>query len=213
MTDSHSGILNEEAERLGIKVLPMPFYIGEKVYREGVDLSRDEFYDMLRKGVDVSTSQPSPVEVLDMWKEMLKEYEEIVYIPLSSALSGSCMAAQAMANEDAFAGKVFVVDNGRVATPMHRSVLDAVEMAEKGYSAAEIKKILEETREKMTIYIGLSTLEYLKKRWKSQLHDSPGSRCPEHQTSHALQHRNPRYLPEMPRYEEVPQSHDRCDET
>ena len=163
MTDSHSGILNEEAERLGIKVLPMPFYIGEKVYREGVDLSRDEFYDMLRKGVDVSTSQPSPVEVLDMWKEMLKEYEEIVYIPLSSALSGSCMAAQAMANEDAFAGKVFVVDNGRVATPMHRSVLDAVEMAEKGYSAAEIKKILEETREKMTIYIGLSTLEYLKK--------------------------------------------------
>ena len=163
MTDSHSGILNEEAERLGIKVLPMPFYIGEKVYREGVDLSRDEFYDMLRKGVDVSTSQPSPVEVLDMWKEMLKEYEEIVYIPLSSALSGSCMAAQAMANEEKFAGKVFVVDNGRVATPMHRSVLDAVEMVEKGYSGAEIKKILEETREKMIIYIGLSTLEYLKK--------------------------------------------------
>lgn len=85
MTDSHSGILSEEAQRLGIKVLPMPFYIGEKVYREGVDLSRDEFYDMLRKGVDVSTSQPSPTEVMDMWKEMLKEYEEIVYIPLSSA--------------------------------------------------------------------------------------------------------------------------------
>lgn len=163
MTDSHSGILNEEAKRLGIKVLPMPFYIEEKVYREGVDLSREEFYDMLRKGTDVSTSQPSLVEVAEMWKEMLKEYEEIVYIPLSSALSGSCMAAMAMANEDEFAGKVFVVDNGRVATPMHRSVLDAVEMTEKGYSAAEIKKILEETREKMTIYIGLSTLEYLKK--------------------------------------------------
>ena len=107
MTDSHSGILSEEAQRLGIKVLPMPFYIGEKVYREGVDLSRDEFYDMLRKGVDVSTSQPSPTEVMDMWKEMLKEYEEIVYIPLSSALSGSCMTAEAMANEDEFAGKVF----------------------------------------------------------------------------------------------------------
>ena len=144
MTDSHSGILNEEAERLGIKVLPMPFYIGEKVYREGVDLSRDEFYDMLRKGVDVSTSQPSPTEVMDMWKEMLEEYEEIVYIPLSSGLSGSCMSAQAMANEEKFAGKVFVVDNGRVATPMHRSVLDAVEMVEKGYIGAEIKKILEE---------------------------------------------------------------------
>ena len=163
MTDSHSGILPEEAERLGIRVLPMPFYIGEKLYREGVDLSREKFYDMLRKGVDVSTSQPSPAEVIDMWKEMLKEYEEIVYIPLSSALSGSCMAAAAMANDDAFAGKVFVVDNGRVATPMHRSVLDAVELVQKGYSAAEIKKILEDTREKMTIYIGLSTLEYLKK--------------------------------------------------
>ena len=150
MTDSHSGILSEEAQRLGIKVLPMPFYIGEKVYREGVDLSRDEFYDMLRKGVDVSTSQPSPTEVMDMWKEMLKEYEEIVYIPLSSALSGSCMTAEAMANEDEFAGKVFVVDNGRVATPMHRSVLDAVEMAKEGYSVVEIKKILEETREKMS---------------------------------------------------------------
>lgn len=123
-------------------------FISEKVYREGVDLSRDEFYDMLRKGVDVSTSQPSPTEVMDMWKEMLKEYEEIVYIPLSSALSGSCMTAEAMANEDEFAGKVFVVDNGRVATPMHRSVLDAVEMAKEGYSVVEIKKILEETREK-----------------------------------------------------------------
>ena len=179
MTDSHSGILNEEAERLGIKVLPMPFYIGEKVYREGVDLSRDEFYDMLRKGVDVSTSQPSPTEVMDMWKEMLEEYEEIVYIPLSSGLSGSCMSAQAMANEEKFAGKVFVVDNGRVATPMHRSVLDAVEMVEKGYSGAEIKKILEETRRKndhlyWSQYTGIS-----QKRWKNQLDDCSRSKCAE----------------------------------
>ena len=83
MTDSHSGILNEEAERLGIKVLPMPFYIGEKVYREGVDLSRDEFYDMLRKGVDVSTSQPSPTEVMDMWKECWKNMKKS-YIFLSA---------------------------------------------------------------------------------------------------------------------------------
>lgn len=86
MTDSHSGILNEEAERLGIKVLPMPFYIEEKVYREGVDLSREEFYDMLRKGTDVSTSQPSLVDVAEMWKEMLKEYEEIVYIPAQQCI-------------------------------------------------------------------------------------------------------------------------------
>lgn len=189
MTDSHSGILSEEAQRLGIKVLPMPFYIGEKVYREGVDLSRDEFYDMLRKGVDVSTSQPSPTEVMDMWKEMLKEYEEIVYIPLSSALSGSCMTAEAMANEDEFAGKVFVVDNGRVATPMHRSVLDAVEMAKEGYSVVEIKKILEETREKMTNLYRAQHTEISQKRRKSQLCDSFGSRCPEYQTCYAFQHR------------------------
>ena len=98
------------------------------------------------------------------------------------------MTAEAMANEDEFAGKVFVVDNGRVATPMHRSVLDAVEMAEEGYSVVEIKKILEETREKMTIYIGLST-EISQKRRKSQLCDSFGSRCPEYQTCYAFQHR------------------------
>ena len=163
MTDSHSGILNEEAQRLGINVLPMPFYIGEKTYLEGVDLSRAEFYEMLRDGVDVSTSQPSPAEVIAMWKDMLKEYEEVVYIPLSSGLSGSCMAAQAMAQEKDFEGKVFVVDNGRVSTPMHRSVLDAVDLSNQGKSGAEIKEILEKNREKMIIYIGLSTLEYLKK--------------------------------------------------
>ena len=135
MTDSHSGILTEEAEKLGIKVLPMPFYIDDELYLEGVDLSREEFYEKLRQGVNVSTSQPSPQEVMETWDDMLKEYE----------------------------GKVFVVDNGHVSTPLHRSVLDAVEMAEAGYSAVEIKKILEETKEQMVIYVGLSTLEYLKK--------------------------------------------------
>ena len=163
MTDSHSGILSEEAQRLGIKVLPMPFYIGEKVYREGVDLSRDEFYDMLRKGVDVSTSQPSPTEVMDMWKEMLKEYEEIVYIPLSSALSGSCMTAEAMANEDEFAGKVFVVDNQRISVTQRQSVLDAAKLAEEGKSAKEIKDILEADKLDSGIYIMVDTLKYLKK--------------------------------------------------
>lgn len=163
MTDSHSGILKDEADRLGIAVLPMPFYINEKLYREGVDISREEFYDMLRKGVDVATSQPSPENVMNLWDTMLQEYEELVYIPISSGLSGSCMTAQAMAQEDAYAGKVFVVDNGRVSTPMHRSVLDAVELAAKGYGAEKIKEILEKNRENMVIYVGLSTVEYLKK--------------------------------------------------
>ena len=163
MTDSHSGILQSEADELGIGVLPMPFYIDEKLYREGVDISREEFYDRLRKGVDVSTSQPSPEEVMKMWDTMLEQYEELVYIPISSGLSGSCMTAQAMAQDEPYAGKVFVVDNGRVSTPMHRSVLDAVELAGKGYSAEKIKKILEDNRENMVIYVGLSTVSYLKK--------------------------------------------------
>ena len=163
MTDSHSGILENEASKLGIAVLPMPFYIDEKLYREGVDISREEFYEMLRKGADVATSQPSPESVMHMWSAMLQEYEELVYIPISSGLSGSCMTAQAMAQEEPYAGRVFVVDNGRVSTPMHRSVLDAVELAEKGYRAQKIKDILEKNRQHMVIYVGLSTLTYLKK--------------------------------------------------
>ena len=163
MTDSHSGILTEEAEKLGIKVLPMPFYIDDELYLEGVDLSREEFYEKLRQGVNVSTSQPSPQEVMETWDDMLKEYETLIYIPISSGLSGSCMTAQGLAQDEEYEGKVFVVDNGHVSTPLHRSVLDAVEMAEAGYSAVEIKKILEETKEQMVIYVGLSTLEYLKK--------------------------------------------------
>ena len=118
---------------------------------------------MLLKGADVATSQPSPESVMHMWSAMLQEYEELVYIPISSGLSGSCMTAQAMAQEEPYAGRVFVVDNGRVSTPMHRSVLDAVELAEKGYRAQKIKDILEKNREHMVIYVGLSTLTYLKK--------------------------------------------------
>lgn len=163
VTDSHSGIMKAEAEELGIKILPMPFYINEKLYREGIDISREEFYDLLRKGADVSTSQPSPQEVLKLWDDMLKEYEEILYIPISSGLSGSCMTAKALAQDDKYKGKVFVVDNGRVATPLHRSILDAVEMIKAGYSAEQIRKILEDTKEQMSIYIGVNTMEYLKK--------------------------------------------------
>ena len=100
---------------------------------------------------------------MKMWDTMLEQYEELVYIPISSGLSGSCMTAQAMAQDEPYAGKVFVVDNGRVSTPMHRSVLDAVELAGKGYSAERIKKILEDNRENMVIYVGLSTVSYLKK--------------------------------------------------
>ena len=157
MTDSHSGILTEEAEKLGIKVLPMPFYIDDELYLEGVDLSREEFYEKLRQGVNVSTSQPSPQEVMETWDDMLKEYETLIYIPISSGLSGSCMTAQGLAQDEEYEGKVFVVDNGHVSTPLHRSVLDAVEMAEAGYSAVEIKKIGEEAEGQRVVYVGHST--------------------------------------------------------
>ena len=107
MTDSHSGILTEEAQQLGITVLAMPFYIDDELYLEGVDLSREEFYEKLRQGVNVSTSQPSPQEVMETWDDMLKEYETLIYIPISSGLSGSCMTAQGLAQDEEYEGKVF----------------------------------------------------------------------------------------------------------
>lgn len=163
MTDSHSSISKEEAKAAGIWVLPMPFYIDDVCYYEDVTLTRDTFYEKLREGCKVSTSQPSPESVMNMWDEMLKEYEQILYIPISSGLSGSCQTAMALAMEEPYEGKVHIVDNGRVATPMHRSVLDAMELIEEGYSAFEVKEMLEAAKSDMTIYIGVSTLEYLKK--------------------------------------------------
>jgi DegV family protein with EDD domain len=163
LTDSHSGISREEAEKLGIRVLPMPFYIEEECFYEDVSISRAEFYDKLRSGVNVTTSQPSPAEVMNFWDEALKEYETVLYIPISSGLSGSCATAMALAQDEPYEDRVFVVDNGRVSTPMHRSVLDAWEMAQEGYTAAEIKQSLEEARARMVIYVGVETLDNLKR--------------------------------------------------
>ena len=163
MADSHSGILKQEAEELDIHVLPMPFYLNGELFHEDLDFSRTGFYEKLREGADVSTSQPSPQEVMEMWDEMLLSYDQILYIPLSSSLSGSCMTAAALSQEPKYENKVFVVDNGRVSTPLHRSILDAIDLVEDGYTAPQIKDILEASREKTVIYVGLSTLEYLKK--------------------------------------------------
>lgn len=163
VTDSHGGISVEEAKRLGVKVLPMPFYFGDDCYYEGVSITRSEFFDRLKAGENVSTSQTSPEAVMDIWRESLKEYETILYMPLSSGLSGSCNTAKMLAKEDEFEGKVFVVDNGRVSTPLHRSILDALELIEEGYDVKRIQEILEASRDKMAIYIAVETLEYLKK--------------------------------------------------
>lgn len=161
-TDSHSGLSQEAGKQLGVRVLPMPFYFGEDCYYEEVSLTREHFFERLNAGEKVSTSQPSPEAVMEFWREGLKEYESIVYVPMSSGLSGSCSTAMALAMDEEFEDKVFVVDNGRVSTPLVRSLMDALEMVEEGLSAARIKEVLEAGKENMSIYIAVETLEYLK---------------------------------------------------
>lgn len=163
VTDSHSGITQKEAEKLGIIVLPMPFYLGEECFYEEVTVSRREFLERLRMGAPVSTSQPAPAAVLEVWDRALLEYEQIVYIPISSGLSGSCATAMSLAEEKAYKGRVWVVDNGRVSTLLHRAVLDALELVQEGYGAEQIKEILEAYRDKMTIYVAVDTLENLRR--------------------------------------------------
>uniref|UniRef100_UPI004056CD0D DegV family protein n=1 Tax=Acetatifactor sp. TaxID=1872090 RepID=UPI004056CD0D len=163
VTDSHSGISPEDAKALGVMVLPMPFYFEDECYYEGVSITREEFFERLREGQKVSTSQPSPEAVMELWKDGLQQYEELLYIPMSSGLSGSCNVAMMLAEKSEFKGKIFVVDNGRVATPLHRSILDALELVKEGYCAEKIKEILEESKDKMSIYIAVETLENLKK--------------------------------------------------
>ena len=163
VTDSHSGITQKQAKEMGIFVLPMPFCIDGRNYLEGVTLTREDFLHRLTEGADVSTSQPSPLDVTNIWNRALAEYEEIVYIPISSGLSGSCMMATVMSGEKSYKNRVFVVDNGRVSTPMRRSVMDAIEMRQEGYHAAQIKQMLEAAKAQMQIYVAVDTLEYLRK--------------------------------------------------
>ncbi len=162
-TDSHSGISPEKAAKNGIFILPMPFYLDDECYYEGINLTRDLFFDKVKKGAVVKTSQPLPEKVMEMWDNALKEYDELVYIPMSSGLSGSCATAKMLAKEDAYDGRVFVVDNGRVSAAQERSVYDALELAEQGFGALKIKEILEEARARHIIYIGIDNLEYLKR--------------------------------------------------
>ena len=163
ITDSHCGISIEEANKYGIKVLPMPLYIDDECYYEDISITRKDFFEKIKTCTKLSTSQATPGDLLDLWREGLKEYETILFMPMSSGLSGACNSAKIFAMDEEFEGKVFVVDNGRISTPMHRTILDAVDLIEKGYSACEIKDILEKSKDDMCIYIAVETLEYLKK--------------------------------------------------
>ena len=163
LADSHSSVAQSEAAQLGIRVLPAPFYIEEECFYEDVTLSREELYRKLDEGANVNTSQSSPADVMRFWDEALEEFETVLYFPISSGLSGSCATHMMLAQEEPYAGRVFVVDNGRVGTPQYRAILDALEMIEEGYTAAEIKDALEKARSRMVIYLGVETLERLKK--------------------------------------------------
>ena len=161
MTDSNSGITQKAGKELGIYVLPMPFYIDEKLYFEDITLSQEAFYEKLASDCEISTSQPSPANVMEMWDTALKEYEEIVYIPMSSGLSGSCETAAMLAQD--YDGKVQVVNNQRISVTQEQSVYDAIHLAEQGKNAAEIKEILEREKMVSSIYLMVDTLKYLKK--------------------------------------------------
>ena len=136
VTDSNSGITQEEAKELGIRVVPMPFYINGELYYEDITLTQDEFYEKLETGADISTSQPSPGDVMELWEELLEEYDEVIHIPMSSGLSSSCENAIMLARE--FEGKVYVVDNQRISVTQRQSVEDAMMMRDKGMSGENI---------------------------------------------------------------------------
>ncbi|MDD6010944.1 MAG: DegV family protein [Lachnospiraceae bacterium] len=161
ITDSNSGITVDDARELGVTVLPMPFSIDEEVFFEQESLTQEQFYEELAAGKNIMTTQPSPGQVMGIWDEALKEYDEIVYIPMSSGLSGSYQTA-AMLAED-YEGKVYVVNNQRISVTQRQSVLDALRLIEAGKSAKEIKDILEEDRFNSSIYLMVDTLVYLKK--------------------------------------------------
>ncbi len=161
VTDSNSGITQSAAKELGVFVLPMPFYINEELFLEDITLTQEEFYKKLKEDADISTSQPTPLDVTELWDKVLEEYDELVYIPMSSGLSNSCETAMALARD--YEGKVFVVDNQRISVTQRQSVLDALKLIGEGKEGAEVKDVLEKTKLSASIYITLETLKYLKK--------------------------------------------------
>ena len=161
VTDSNSGITQSEAKELGIYVLPMPFMIDGEVFEEDINLTQEQFYEKLVDGADISTSQPSPEAVMNLWDAVLKEYDEVVHIPMSSGLSGSCQTAMMLAED--YDGKVQVVNNQRISVTQYQSAVDARALAQAGMDAAGIKRVLERTKLDSSIYVTVDTLKYLKK--------------------------------------------------
>ena len=161
VTDSNSGLTQAQAKELGIRVMPMPFYINEEMLLEDIDLTQEQFYEKLEQGGEIKTSMPLVGDVTDKWDELLKDYDEIVYIPMSSGLSGSCQSAALFARD--YDGKVQVVDNHRISVTQRESVISALRLAEQGYDAGQIREFLEKHAYDASIYITVDSMEYLKK--------------------------------------------------
>lgn len=163
ITDSNSGISQSDAKEAGFYVLPMPFYINDELFYEEITMSQKEFFEHLQNGAEVHTSQPSPADLIDLWDKLLKNYDEIVHIPMSSSLSSSCETAAMLASESNYSGRVFVVNNQRISITQKQSVYEAKALADSGVPAAKIKELLERTKADSSIYIAVETMEYLKK--------------------------------------------------
>ena len=161
VTDSNSGITQAAGKEMGVYVLPMPFMINDETFFEDISLTQEEFYEKLATGANISTSQPSPESVTELWDKILEDYDELVHIPMSSGLSGSCQSALMLAEE--YDGRVQVVNNQRISVTQRQSVLDALALAKDGKSAQEIREFLEADKFNSSIYIMLDTLYYLKK--------------------------------------------------
>lgn len=161
VTDSNSGITQSQAKEMGVTVMPMPFFIDNETYYEDIDLTQEDFYQKLTEDASISTSMPLVGNVTDTWDDLLQEYDEIVHIPMSSGLSGSCETAMMLAQD--YDNRVFVVNNQRISVTQRQSVLDAMELAKRGYGAEQIKEILEREKMESSIYIMVDTLYYLKK--------------------------------------------------
>lgn len=161
VTDSNSGITQANAKEFGVTVVPTPFFINGELFYEDVTLTRDEFFERLMEDADISTSQPAPGDLIAAWDELLKEYDEIVHIPIALSLSSSYETA-VMLSQD-YDGRVQIVNNQRVSVMQRSSIFDAMRLAEQGKSAKEIREILEEEKANAGAYITVDTLKYLKK--------------------------------------------------
>lgn len=161
VADSNCGISVEEGRTYGVTIVPMPVHIDGKVFFEGKNITQEMFYSEMLRGADIATSQPAPGDLIDIWNRVLDDFDELVYIPMSAGLSGSCQTALSLSED--FDGKVQVVDNRRISVTQKASVMDALALARSGYSAREIKACMEEQAMDACIYITVDNLKYLRK--------------------------------------------------